>query len=314
MQYSDIIHIKFFKNFKVKFFSFLCALFLWFYIVSGNIFEHSFDVPVRIKNKPEGWVVAKEIPSKVKAKFKGKGKHFLSFQYDEKFIELDLKGKTQTIRFNIQPDMIRGINNDLEIQPLEDIHPDTIIVQLDRFMRKKVPIQSKLEIKELNGYTQVGDVQFDVDSITISGPRLKVNQINNVYTEYVEYNRVVKDLSGKVKIEPSKFSTVHYSLNTVHFKVDIQRIGEIVFNRIPVKLINVPKDIEVKAIPSTLSLKLQGGVDLLNSIEKEDILAHIDFSTRFRYQLDKIPATILVPDDINFTDVKPQYFELVVER
>lgn len=259
-------------------------------------------------------MVAKEIPSKIQVKFKGKGKHFLSFQYDEKFIELDLEGKTQSTRFEIKPEMIKGIDNDLEIQPLEDINPDTIVVQLDRFMNKKVPVRSELVISELNGYTQVGDVQFDKDSITVSGPRLKVNQINYVNTESRQYNRVVKDLSGKVKIEPSKYSTVHYSENTVYFKVDIQRIGEITLDRIPVRLTNVPQDITVKVVPSTLSLKLQGGVDLLNAIEKDDISAHIDFSARFRYERGKIPATILVPEDVNFTDVKPQYFELIVER
>ena len=314
MKYSAIINHKFLKNFKVKFFSFLCALFLWFYIVSDNVYHHTFEVPVRLSNKPEGWVLAEKIPSKVKVRFKGKGKNFLSFQYDEKYIELDLQGSTQTNTFKINPSMIKGINNDLNIQPLEYIRPDTITVQLDRFMSKKVPVHSQLIIDELNGYTQVGDVQFEADSVTVSGPRLKVNQISSVYTEQVKFDKVVKDLSGKVKIEPSKFSTVNYSEYTVHFKVDIQRIGEVVFDRIPVQIINVPPGEEVKVIPSTFSLKLQGGVDLLNSIEKEDISAHIDFSTRFRYKRDKIPATILVPNDISFTDVKPQYFELVVER
>jgi len=314
MQFTQLFNNKYFKNIKVKFFSLLCALFLWFYIASDNVYYHTFDVPIRIKNKPEGWVLADRIPSKVDARFKGKGKHFLSFEYDEKFIELDLKGRSQTTRFKLSPEMIKGINSDLDISPLEDIKPDTIVVKLDRFLKKKVPIQSKLEINTLNGYTQVGKVKFDVDSVTISGPRLKVNQINSVYTENIKYDKVVKDLSGKVSLEPGKYNTVDYSINTVHFKIDIQRIGEVVFERIPVEIINVPADVKVKVIPSTLSLKLQGGVDLLNLIEKTDISAHIDYSTRFRYERDKIPATIQVPDDINFTDVKPHYFELVVER
>ncbi len=314
MKYSKLINNKFLKNFRVKFFSFLCALFLWFYIVSDNVYRHTFEVPIRIKNKPEGWVLADKIPSTIMVGFRGKGKNFLSFQYDEKYIELDLRGKTQTTTFKIQPEMIKGINNDLNIQPLEDIHPDTITVKLDRFMEKKIPVQSNLVINELNGYTQVGPVQFDLDSITVSGPRLKVNQISSVYTERIRFERVVKNLSGKVKITPSKYNTVKYSAYSVHFKVDIQRIGEVVFDRIPVNIINVPSGTAVKVIPSTLSLKLQGGVDLLKSIEREDISAHIDFSTRYRYKRDKIPATIQVPNDISFTDVKPHYFELVVER
>ncbi len=314
MQFIQLFNNKFFKNIKVKFFSFLCALFLWFYIASDNVYYHTFDVPLRIKNKPEGWVLSEKIPSKVDAKFKGKGKHFLSFKYDEKFIELDLKGKTQTTKFNLVPEMIKGFNSEHDIEPLDEIKPDTIVVKLDRFVEKDVPIYSKLEINTLNGYTQVGKIKFDVDSVTISGPRLKVNQINRVYTENVKYDKVVKDLSGKVSLESSKYNTVEYSINTVHFKIDIQRIGEVVFERIPVKIINVPADEKVKVIPSTLSLKLQGGVDLLNSIEQTDISAHIDYSTRFRYKREKIPATIQVPDDVNFTDVKPQYFELVVER
>lgn len=315
MYLNKLLNISFFNHFRVKFFSFLCAIFLWFYVVTDNVYEYTFSVPLKIKNQPSGWILTEEIPEKVRVRFKGTGKNFLSLEYSDKVVEIDLKNNAQTVVSNITMDMIKGIPADLNVTPLRIVEPDSVLVRLDKLEIKKVPVKSNLDFNLLNGYTQVGNILFDQDSIVVSGPRSIVTKIRSVYTKKVEYKRAMKRLEGKVELEPSEWSSVHYSNNMIRFSIDIQRIGEVKFSKIPIKLLNVPDNIiKVKIIPSTLSLKMQGGVNLLRNLTKEDVIAEIDFSTRYRYKRDRIPANIHVPEGISFKDVVPGYFELVVER
>ena len=113
---------------------------------------------------------------------------------------------------------------------------------------------------------------------------------------------------------PPSMETITYAFNKVDFKADVQRIGEIEMTDVQVTVMHMPVDAQFIVIPSSLSLKLQGGVEVLKNISKKDISVTINYRSRYRYKGKRIPATIQVPRNISFTDVRPKFFELVVER
>ena len=314
MNIKFYFHQRWFSNYKAKIFSLLTALFLWFYVVTDNQFDHTVDIPLRVVNMPKGWILVHPIPSKVKVLFRGSGKSLLSLTYRDKFIELNLHQSPRTRQLPITVNMIKGIPPGNAIIPVRIIEPESVTVRLDKFVVKKVPIHPEIKLVTLDGYTQVGDFVLRPDSVIVSGPRFLVNTISEVFTEKKEYKNVLKEIQAKIALVPPKVPTIHYSLNSVQFKVDVQRIGERIFKDIPIEVTHVPPNLKVSVLPSTLSIKLQGGVKLLAKLKKENIVATIDFRSRYRYAGKKIPAMISLPEGIDFSDVKPQFFELVVER
>jgi len=307
-------HQRWFYNSKAKIFSLLTALFLWFYVVTDNQFDHTVDIPLKIVNMPKGWILTHPVPSKVKVLFRGSGKNLLSLTYRDKFIELNLRQSPRTRRLPITVNMIKGIPSGNTIIPIRVIEPESVTVRLDRFVVRKVPIRPEIQLVTLDGYTQVGSLVLQPDSVIVSGPRSLVSAISEIPTEKREYKNVLKEIQGKISLRPPEVPTLHYSFNSVQFRADVQRIGERVFKDIPIKVTHVPSNLKVSVLPSTLSIKLQGGVKLLARLKKENIVATIDFRSRYRYKGGKIPAMISLPEGINFSDVKPQFFELVVER
>jgi len=305
---------KWFLHYKVKLFSLLCAFFLWFYVVTDNTFDHTLSIPLRIKNKPEGWILKQSVPSKVRVEFKGVGKDLISLGYRDKRIELDLHQMQGVEILPITTDMIMGIPENGTITPIRIVEPDSIEVSLDRFATKKIPLRSDITLIPMDGYMQVGDIALEPDSVLLSGPESLVRDIDAISTEGEEYRSVIKKIEGKVALKSPAWKTLHYSINAVRFKADIQRIGERIITDIPVRVTNVPPEMKVTLVPSTLSLKLQGGVNVLSKLKKEEIAATIDFNSRLRYKENKIPATIALPSDISFSDVKPQFFEIIIER
>jgi len=314
MNIKPYFHQRWFYNSKAKIFSLLTALFLWFYVVTDNQFDHMVNIPLHVVNKPKGWILIRPIPSKVKVLFRGTGKNLLSLTYRDKFIELNLHQSPRTKQLPITVNMIKGIPAGNTIIPVRVIEPESVTVRLDKFTVKKVPIHPNIKLVTLDGYIQVGNLILQPDSVVVSGPKSLVNAISEIPTEKKEYKNVLKEIQGKIPLSLPEEPTLRYSLNSVQFRADIQRIGERVLRDIPIKVTHVSSNMKVSALPSTLSLKLQGGVKLLSKLKKEDVAATIDFRSRYRYRGKKIPATINLPNGIDFSDVKPQFFELVVER
>ena len=295
-------------------FPLVCGLFLWFYVTTDNQFDHTQYVSLRVINKPSGYILAEPIPSRARVRFRGKGKNLLSLGYRDKRIEIDLQERAREAVIPLEPGMIKGIPSGAEIHPLRIVEPETVRVRLDRFAAKMVPVKPAMVLLPLDGYTQVGSVVLDPDSVVVSGPKGYVDEILEVSTEDLEYKNLLKEIRGKIALASAGRATLNYSSRAVEFKADIQRIGERVMTEIPIVVLNVPARLKVTAVPSTLSLRIQGGVNVLSKLRKEDVVASIDYGSRHRYRGEKVPANIQVPPGITFSESRPESFELVVER
>ncbi len=306
---------KWFVNYKVKLFSLICALFLWFFVSTDNTFEHTLHVPLRVLNLPPGWILTRPVPDNVAVHFRGSGKAFLSSLYRNKRIELDLQEDKQPRILPITLELLKGVPpRPNGIVPLHIVEPDSVYIEVDQFAERKVPVQSAIELNPMDGYILVGSVVLNPDSIIIRGPRSLVNAVDTVPTQAVTYTHLLRKIKDKIPLATSESATLQYTVSTVEFSANIQRIGEIVMSGIPIQVVRVPRGLSVIPVPSSLTIKLQGGVDLLAQLKKEDIIATIDYRNRNRYQGRRIPATIQVPPEVSFSDVKPPNFELIVER
>jgi len=309
---------KYFKNllthYGVKSFCLLCGLFLWFYVTTDNDYSQSVFLPLKLLNQPRGWILSQSLPQKVKVTFQGAGKDLISLGFRDKRIELDIENSYQSKTFPITMNMIAGLPPELHVTPVEVVEPQSITVKWDRYDQKSVPIQSRIVLIPRDGYTQVGRTVFKPDSVIVEGPELLVRPVHYVETEEIEFRNVIKTLKGDVKLKSPTEETVHFNLDEVKFITEFQRIGEDQFKDIPVQVTNVPAGWRITVVPSTMDLKLQGGVGVLSDLKKEDITASIDFRTRSRYHGNRIPANIIVPEGLTFSDVKPNSFELIVER
>lgn len=302
------------RNYKVKLFSVVSALFIWFYVVTDNYFEVTIPVPLQLVNFPEGYILANEIPSTVKVLFRGSGKSLLSFYYRDKSIELDLYQMRQSAIFRLGIGMINGMSPGVNIAPLRIVEPDSVLVKLDQYAVRQVPVLANIELDVIDGYTQVGNLHLEPDSVQIQGPKAVVDKIDFIETESKSCKKLARFVEGRVDLLPPESKMVQFKTSQVRYAADIQRIGERYISGIPVQVLHTPKGAHVSVVPSTLSLKLQGGVSLLAELKKEDITASIDYNSRYRYHGRGIPANIKLPNEITFSDVHPKFFELRVGR
>ena len=303
----------FLQHTRVKIFSLLSSFFLWFYITLGNQFEDVLNVDLVVINQPANKILIHPIPKSVPVLCRGSGSTLLGqILTHDMYIQIDLSEHRSNTELPLKINMIRHHDTELNLTPVRIEYDEPVKISYDDLMVKEVPVVSDIQFKPKQGYTQVGDVILSPDSVQITGPKTEVSQYKNVPTKSKLYY-VLRPIEGMIDLVDSTSALTTLSVHRVQFYADIQGIGERLFTEVPVKVINAPPGIKVSSVPSMLSLRLHGGVEVLKAVTKNDIQVTIDYRRRQQYGR-RIPAMIHVPPNVSFTDVKPKQFELLIER
>ena len=320
---SKINNIKIPQSRRI-FYSFLIAFIFWFFIKSEDSYLVTQKIPLVARNLQEQKTYKEEVPDYIFVTMKGSGRSFIWLTFFENFYDdykaiLDLSSIADEYNFDLNnyyrdnPTKI-VLPTSLDLEFIEVVSPRNIVINLDQYLVKKVPIKSQFLVSTEAGYVQVGSPLFSPDSISIGGPQEVVKNIEFVNTK----NDTFFKLNASVKnefpiINPNKL--VDFDPKKVEGYINIQPISETIVTSIPVNLINKPNDVEVFVNPSTVSLTIIGGLDQVANTLPEDILVTIDFR-EWRPEKQFYSPKIDIPNNLfKWENLSPNNLEiLVVDR
>ena len=308
-------------KFKRIAYSFIIAFVFWFFIKSEDTYTVNLDIPLVARNLQEQKTYKEEVPESIFVTLKGTGRSFIwlkvfnNFYGDDFKAVIDLSSITDEYNFELDsyykenPEKI-VLPSSLDLQFVEVLNPRNVQIKLQRYMVKKVPIESQILVSTEPGYIALGE-QFSPDSISIGGPEEAVNKINFVFTEKDTLVDLVASVNGNWSIiNPNKL--VSFDPKKVDALIDVQPISETIITGIPVKLINKPNDVNVFVNPATVSLTIVGGLKQITNILPEDINVIIDFDF-WNSEKQFYSPTIKLPDYlIEWKDLSPNNLEILV--
>ena len=308
-------------KFKRIAYSFVIAFVFWFFIKSEDTYTVNLDIPLVARNLQEQKTYKEEVPESIFVTLKGTGRSFIwlrvfnNFYRDDFKAVIDLSSITDEYNFELDsyykenPEKI-VLPSSLDLQFVEVLNPRNVQIKLQRYMVKKVPIESQILVSTEPGYIAL-DEQFSPDSISIGGPEEAVNQIDFVYTEKDTLINLVASVNGDWSIlNPNKL--VSFDPKKVNALIDVQPISETIITGIPVELINKPNDVNVFVNPATVSLTIVGGLKQITNILPEDINVIIDFDL-WNSEKQFYSPTIKLPDYlIEWKDLSPNNLEILV--
>ena len=308
-------------KFKRIAYSFVIAFVFWFFIKSEDTYTVNLDIPLVARNLQEQKTYKEEVPESIFVTLKGTGRSFIwlrvfnNFYGDDFKAVIDLSSITDEYNFELDsyykenPEKI-VLPSSLDLQFVEVLNPRNVQIKLQRYMVKKVPIESQILVSTEPGYIALGG-QFSPDSISIGGPEEAVNEIDFVFTEKDTLLDLIASVNGNWSIlNPNKL--VSFDPKKVDAFIDVQPISETIVTGIPVELINKPNDVNVFVNPATVSLTIVGGLKQITNILPEDIDVIIDFDL---WNSDKqfYSPTIKLPDYlIEWKDLSPNNLEILV--
>ena len=308
-------------KFKRIAYSFVIAFVFWFFIKSEDTYTVNLDIPLVARNLQEQKTYKEEVPESIFVTLKGTGRSFIwlrvfnNFYGDDFKAVIDLSSITDEYNFELDsyykenPEKI-VLPSSLDLQFVEVLNPRNVQIKLQRYMVKKVPIESQILVSTEPGYIAVGG-QFSPDSISIGGPEEAVNEIDFVFTEKDTLLDLIASVNGNWSIlNPNKL--VSFDPKKVDALIDVQPISETIITGIPVELINQPNDVNVFVNPATVSLTIVGGLKQITNILPEDIDVIIDFDL-WNSEKQFYSPTIKLPDYlIEWKDLSPNNLEILV--
>ena len=308
-------------KFKRIAYSFVIAFVFWFFIKSEDTYTVNLDIPLVARNLQEQKTYKEEVPESIFVTLKGTGRSFIwlrvfnNFYGDDFKAVIDLSSITDEYNFELDsyykenPEKI-VLPSSLDLQFVEVLNPRNVQIKLQRYMVKKVPIESQILVSTEPGYIAVGG-QFSPDSISIGGPEEAVNEIDFVFTEKDTLLGLIASVNGNWSIlNPNKL--VSFDPKKVDAFIDVQPISETIITGIPVELVNKPSDVNVFVNPATVSLTIVGGLKQITNILPEDIDVIIDFDL-WNSEKQFYSPTIKLPDYLlEWKDLSPNNLEILV--
>ena len=308
-------------KFKRIAYSFVIAFVFWFFIKSEESYTVNVDIPLVARNLQEQKTYKEEVPESIFVTLKGSGRSFIWLRLFSNFYSDDFKSvidlSSITDEYNFQLDSYYKENpekivlpSSLDLEFVEVLSPRNIQIKLQRYMVKKVPIQSQILVSTEPGYIALEGV-FTPDSISIGGPEEAVNDIDFVYTEKDTLSNLVASLNGSWTIvNPNKL--VSFDPKKVDGLINVQPISETIVTSIPVQLINKPADVNVFVNPATVSLTIVGGLEQIANIVPEDIDVIINFDYWNSDKQFYSPSIKLPEYLIEWKDLSPNNLEILV--
>lgn len=285
--------------------SFLVAAAFWFSVTMSGTFRTHFDVPLTISNMPEDLALVTPLPDHVDVLLQADGWQLL-FMNAGKQTAFEIPGsrlRAGVIQTN------RSLNETMQLPhgvTALRVYPETLFVQVDRFMRKSVPLHlASLKMEFKDGFGLVREPQIVPDSITLRGAESVLKGIRSWPVEGRSYTDLSIPVAEELRVRDSLPGVVRYNLDKVTLYIPTEQLADMWFRDVRVQIKHVPADREVLLGQQTIDISVRGGVNALSLYSAADVLAEIEFEDIVADTSGSIIPTLVLPVELRVLSIEP---------
>ena len=191
------------------------------------------------------------------------------------------------------------------------ISPDTLFFEFADRIFKKVPVVSQLNLVPASQYMIKGNIQFDPDSITISGANPIVDTIEQVYTRQLDLLDLNKNYNDEVDL--AKIRNVIFSDYEVDVTINVEKFTE-GSQKVKLNVINVPDSLIIRTFPKEITVTYFVALSDYEKVLPQLFEAVVDYNETANMD-NKLNISIHnFPDYIQSLRYNPKSVEYIIER
>jgi hypothetical protein len=300
-------------------------LFLFFLLLSGIFWlsmtlNESYDievrVPVQVTNVPNSIVMTSEETDTIKLNIHDKGLALLGL-----LVENQLKLFINFNNYNHQSgklvitssELSKLINQQLELSTkVNSIKPEKLEFYYNYGSYKKVPVRWSGRVLPEELYF-ISHTVYHPDSIAIFAPKDKLDSINAVYTEPLNYVNFRDTLAVTCKLQKT------VGVKTVPDKVNIKFYTDVLteesIDGIPIKAINMPAGKVLRTFPPKVKVRFVTGVSQFRTLRPEDFTVIADYEEISQKPSDKCNIYLkVIPHGISRAVLDTKEVDYLIEE
>jgi len=238
------------KDWILRFISLILAVTLWYMVGGEDKVDKNVMIPVEIINLPRDLVISNQFKEQIEVTVNGPRSLILEMSKGHITRQIDLS--TATPGTNVIVNEINSIPVPRGVT-VERIQPATIILSLDKLVKKHFPIRLIVTGKVPANY-KLGEISTVPAEITITGPGTVLDQFDVLTTKPIDVQGLKKSMQLQVPLEmsPVVVDLIGETSVTAHIQILMETVEKTI-KKIPVvfKTDGIPRDIN----PSTVSVK-----------------------------------------------------------
>lgn len=269
---------------KVKVFSLflLCAALAWFISKLSEQYSSTTHFNLVYRNVPDSLLFKESSKKQLEVKLLTSGFQFLRFNFNRKEVTIDLsKVKKEGNSYYLSQEecrnqIARQLSDAITLLEIEDREP--LYFDLYRKHFKTVPIVPNVDLEFVQNHILDGKMDINPSEVTLSGPKNEIDSIEVVRTVKSDLKKITADFSFEVALTRSdKLKNTKYSTYKVLLSGKVSKFSERILE-VPVEVVNLPKEWDIKVFPNKVSLLCKAKMDILKGLDSSDFRIIADFS------------------------------------
>ena len=268
------------KEFLIFLFFLALSGAFWLSLTLNDTYEQEFAVPVAVVDVPKNAVLTSDEVDTVKMTIRDKGIFLISYYYGDYL---------KNIRIHFRSHSHNNGTGTIAAQELQKIvysrlfssskilstKPDKLEFYYSYGTRRKVPVRWSGRVIPEELYF-ISRVEYSPDSVTIYASEEKLDSINMVYTEQLNYANFRDTLSVNCRLSKIKSVKMVPDHVQVNFFTDV--LTEERIEGIPVQGINMPEGKTLRTFPAKVAVNFVTGVNVYRNLRPQDFTVVVDYN------------------------------------
>jgi hypothetical protein len=276
---KEFLFTKTSKEFLIFLFFLALSGIFWLSLTLNETYEREFSVPVSVVGVPKNAVLTSDEVDTVRVTIRDKGIMLVFYKYGDalKHIELPFRNYTQnngTGQIPASEIQKRIYQNLVSSSKITAIKPEKMEFFYNYGTKKQVPVRWSGRVIPEELYF-ISKVSYEPDSVTIYASQEKLDSINMVYTEQLNYANFRDTLI--VDCNLAKLKGVKTVPDHIRIKFFTDVLTEERISNIPIVGINMPEGKVLRTFPAKTSVSFVAGVSVYRNLKPEDFTVIVDY-------------------------------------
>jgi hypothetical protein len=290
------------------------AAFLWLLIKLTDSYNWRVPVTLTYSNLPNDRVAVRELPKKSEIMVNATGFKILLARFRIIQITLPISYRENMNQpFVLANELENELAGDLPLgYELLSFSPDTIYLQFEKKISKKVPIVINGTISYAKQYEGRGLPVLSPDSVTVSGPESILDTLQQWYTDPLMFKEITESKKGEIALQKPYYSSISLEQLNVNYSIEVEAFTQLT-REIEIELVNVPINKQITPYPKTVKVFVHVGLSNLEAARNANITATADFEN-VNLKKDRFVEVKLsgYPDYLKISGFEPFNIEFIV--
>jgi len=289
---------------------------VWIFVQFSKEYTEAVELPISYINVPKDKILSPENPSKLDLRVKENGLHIAFNRLFPKVLYLDVsdsKMENGKLIYNLEEQKSALLSQLNLAYDKAEFLKQTLNISYQQREVKKVPIRSNVELDFAVGYSALDDVEFQPDSVMVSGPKGILDTLSEVQTKVLRLENINNDISGTVNLDTAKLERLTFYQTKIDYTLRTDKFTEGKV-QVSIDLVNVPEGMNVVIFPKEVTVIYQVSLKKFNSVKKEDFRVMADFKNAVNSDGYLLVQITEQPPQVNNVRLNEKKIQFVIKR